>query len=61
MPTLLVVDDEPSVLHVFSLVFTRESMTLLTAPSGGEGLELFFRDRAMTRRTVCWRKRISLI
>ena len=40
MPTLLVVDDEPSVRHVFSRVFEKSGVTLLTASSGGEGLEL---------------------
>ena len=40
MPTLLVVDDEPSVLHVFSEVYKREAVEVLTASSGGEALEI---------------------
>ena len=40
MPKLLVVDDEPSVCHVFSRVFEKSGVTLLTASSGEEGLEL---------------------
>jgi len=40
MHTLLVVDDEPSVRHVFSRVFEKSGVAMLTASSGGEGLEL---------------------
>ena len=38
MPSLLVVDDEPSVLHVFSKMFNDEDVTLLTACSAAECL-----------------------
>jgi len=40
MAKLLVVDDEPSVRHVFSRVFEKSGVTLLTASSGGKGVEL---------------------
>ena len=40
MAKLLVVDDEPSVRHVFSRVFEKSGVALLTASSGGEGVEL---------------------
>ncbi len=40
MPVLLVIDDEPSILHAFRRVFRDPGLTLLTASSGGEGLEL---------------------
>jgi len=40
MPTLLVIDDEPSVLHAFSRVFRDSNVTVETASTGGEGLRL---------------------
>jgi two-component system nitrogen regulation response regulator GlnG len=40
MPTLLIVDDEPSILLAFRRVFRDASVTLLTADSAGEGLAL---------------------
>jgi DNA-binding NtrC family response regulator len=40
MPTVLVIDDEPSILRVFRRVFRDEDLTLLTASSGWEGLNL---------------------
>lgn len=43
MAKLLVIDDEPSVRHVFSRVFEKSGVELLTAASGGEGLELLSR------------------
>jgi two-component system nitrogen regulation response regulator GlnG len=39
MPTLLVVDDEPSILHFFRRAFHDPEVTLLTASSGSEGVE----------------------
>ncbi len=39
MPTLLVIDDEPSILHFFRRAFQEPETTLLTAPSAAEGLE----------------------
>ncbi len=39
MPTLLVIDDEPSILHFFRRAFPEPETTLLTAPSAAEGLE----------------------
>ncbi len=39
MPTLLVVDDEPAILHFFRRAFQKEDVTLLTAESAAEGLE----------------------
>jgi two-component system nitrogen regulation response regulator GlnG len=45
MPTLLVVDDEPSILHFFRRAFHEPEVTLLTASSATEGLEKVARDR----------------
>ena len=39
MPTLLVIDDEESILHAFRQNFREPAYTLLTASSAGEGLE----------------------
>jgi two-component system nitrogen regulation response regulator GlnG len=39
MPTLLVIDDEPSILHFFRRAFQEPGTTLLTALSAAEGLE----------------------
>ena len=39
MPSLLVIDDEPAILHAFRRAFDRADVTLLTAASGSEGLE----------------------
>jgi two-component system nitrogen regulation response regulator GlnG len=39
LPTLLVVDDEPSILHFFSRAFQEPKVTLVTAQSATEGLE----------------------
>src|SRR5258708_7807882 len=41
-PTVLVVDDEPSNLE---RIFAREGLTVLSAPSGKDGLELVRRRR----------------
>jgi two-component system nitrogen regulation response regulator GlnG len=38
MPTLLVIDDEPSILHAFRRAFREPEFTLVTAPSAAEGL-----------------------
>ena len=46
MPTLLVVDDEPSILHFFRRAFADPKLTLLTAGTAAEGLEAFRRSRA---------------
>lgn len=40
MPTLLVVDDDPSILHIFRHMFKDEEVTVLTADSAQAGLEL---------------------
>lgn len=39
LPTLLVVDDEPSILHFFRRAFARAELTLETASSAQEGLD----------------------
>jgi DNA-binding NtrC family response regulator len=39
MPSLLVIDDEPAILHAFRRAFERDDVILLTAASGDEGLE----------------------
>jgi two-component system nitrogen regulation response regulator GlnG len=41
MPTLLVVDDEPSILHAFRRVFEASDVTLLTGSRAREGIDLF--------------------
>jgi DNA-binding NtrC family response regulator len=40
MPTLLVVDDEPAILHAFRRAFARDSVEVLAAKSAKEGLAL---------------------
>jgi DNA-binding NtrC family response regulator len=40
MPTLLVIDDEPSILHAFRRAFRDPALVLLTASTAAEGLEL---------------------
>lgn len=45
MPKLLVVDDEPSILHFFRRAFTEPDVTLLTAQTAAEGLVAVKRDR----------------
>jgi two-component system nitrogen regulation response regulator GlnG len=40
MPSLLVVDDETSILHAFRRAFSRPDVTVLTAGTGTEGLAL---------------------
>jgi two-component system nitrogen regulation response regulator GlnG len=45
MPTLLIIDDEPSILHAFGRAFRDPDVTLLTAASAAEGLELVPRCR----------------
>src|SRR3954453_6384623 len=45
MPTLLVVDDEPSILYFFRQAFTEPEVTLHTASSAAEGIEAVTRDR----------------
>jgi DNA-binding NtrC family response regulator len=39
MPTLLVIDDEPSILHAFRRAFRSPGVTLLTASTAEEGLQ----------------------
>lgn len=41
MPSVLVIDDDRSVLHVFKQVFKESDVHLLTAPAAAEGLALF--------------------
>ncbi|QEL17510.1 sigma-54-dependent transcriptional regulator [Limnoglobus roseus] len=45
MPKLLVVDDEPSILHFFRRAFPGPEVTLLTAQTAAEGLAAIERDR----------------
>ncbi len=45
MPTLLVVDDEPSILHFFRRAFPGPEVTLLTASSAAEGVGTAARER----------------
>jgi two-component system nitrogen regulation response regulator GlnG len=45
VPKLLVVDDEPSILHFFRRAFPGPDVTLLTASSAAEGLAAVGRDR----------------
>ena len=45
MPSLLVVDDEPAILHAFRRAFSRPDITVFTAASGKQGLELAERER----------------
>jgi two-component system nitrogen regulation response regulator GlnG len=44
MPTLLVIDDESSILHAFRRAFREEGIRLLTASTAAEGLELIGRE-----------------
>ena len=39
MPTLLIVDDEPAILHAFRRAFRDESLDVLTAETADDGLE----------------------
>src|SRR5258708_5218236 len=41
MPTLLVIDDDTSILHAFRRAFRDAQLTVLTASSAAEGMELF--------------------
>lgn len=45
MPTLLVVDDEPSILHAFRRVFEASDVTLLTGSCAREGIDLFQQEQ----------------
>src|SRR4051794_32748960 len=45
MPKLLVVDDEPSILHFFRRAFAGPDVALLTAASAAEGLAAVERER----------------
>src|SRR5262245_11411120 len=45
MPTLLVVDDEPSILYFFRQAFAGPEVTLRTACSAAEGVEAVTRER----------------
>jgi nitrogen regulation protein NR(I) len=45
MPTLLVIDDEPSILHAFRRAFRQPDVVLVTATSAAEGFEAIHRDR----------------
>ena len=40
MPVLLVIDDEPAILHAFRRGFQKPDVTLLTAASAAEGLAM---------------------
>src|SRR5262245_53399975 len=39
MPTLLVIDDEPSILHAFRRAFRDPALNLVTASTAAEGIE----------------------
>jgi DNA-binding NtrC family response regulator len=45
MPTLLVIDDEPSILHAFGRVFREPSTQMVTATTAAQGLELMAQHR----------------
>jgi nitrogen regulation protein NR(I) len=45
MPTLLVVDDEPSILYFFRQAFAEPDVTLITASSSAEGIDAVTRAR----------------
>jgi len=45
MPSLLVIDDEPAILHAFRRAFRRDDVAVLTASSGKEGLESVLKNR----------------
>src|SRR5262245_55581149 len=45
MPTLLVIDDEASILHAFRRVFREPDVVLMTAGTAAEGLEQLARVR----------------
>src|SRR5215467_4858067 len=45
MPKLLVIDDEPSILHAFRRAFRDPAMQLLTASTAAEGLALTLTSR----------------
>jgi two-component system nitrogen regulation response regulator GlnG len=45
MPLLLVIDDEPLILDSFRHLFTEPAVTLKTAMTAAEGIELFRRQR----------------
>jgi two-component system nitrogen regulation response regulator GlnG len=45
MPTLLVIDDEPSILHAFRRAFREPEVTLLTASTATQGVELVTQRR----------------
>jgi two-component system nitrogen regulation response regulator GlnG len=45
MPVLLVVDDEPSILYFFRQAFAGPDVTLLTASTAEEGVEVVTRER----------------
>ena len=45
MPTLLVIDDEPSILYFFRKAFSEPDVTLLTADTAAEGIATITRSR----------------
>jgi two-component system, NtrC family, nitrogen regulation response regulator GlnG len=45
MPTLLVIDDEPSILHAFRRAFSDPAVTVLTASTAGEGIDIVVQQR----------------
>jgi two-component system nitrogen regulation response regulator GlnG len=45
MSSLLVIDDEPAILHAFRRAFRRDGVEVLTASSGKEGIELVVKRR----------------
>ena len=48
MPSLLIVDDEPSILHAFRRAFRDDALEVRTAETADEGLDLA--RRAPARR-----------
>src|SRR5262245_52653567 len=45
MPTLLVIDDEPFIVHAFRRAFRQPEVTVRTASCGAEGLERLMKER----------------
>ena len=48
MPSLLIIDDDALVLQIFRRVFQNTDMTIVTAQSGAEGIDLVKRHRPDT-------------
>lgn len=44
-PRILLVDDEPDIIHLLSGILTREGYDIVTAPDGEEAIRLLDRER----------------